>query len=166
MKALVWLSRIAAWIAVGSAAILVVASYDGLPTEIALTRWSTAPKSLHLALRVPLINACTLGLAEVLVRSLRRNVGGTQVAGGAVALYVTAAIKATVQGLEWSGIALFGALPIIAAVVIGLAAAAHCFRDSLLGGEWRSLSATRGERLLAALLIAAILALNIPLLTS
>jgi len=66
------LARVLAWGAGYGAALIVAYDYPSLPDELRLSRWTMAPKSMFLALRVPLINLAMIGLCEILARILGR----------------------------------------------------------------------------------------------
>lgn len=164
------LARVLAWGAGYGGALLVAYAYPSLPDELALSRWTLAPKSMFFALRVPLINLASIGLCEVLARVLgrapveQRHVG--EWAGAA--LLCTAGIKALLGALEiirWPPSRASNAVASFVIVGVGFSLAAW-FAQPLLGsGAWRTLRSTRLESVIGAALLLAIALLNLPLIT-
>lgn len=158
-------ARTLAWIVAVGAVIVVAASYRSLPDSIPLTQWTYAPKSLLLVVRVPLINVLTVGLVELLARSVARApVRGA--AAAIVALFLTAAAK---SGIEAAGLLLlprpiaWTLWPLGAVLVVGLGTATFFAREYFEPERWRQLRLTRHEAIVAALLASGIAALNLPL---
>jgi hypothetical protein len=162
------LARVLAWGAGYGAALLVAYFYPQLPDELPLSRWTVAPKSMFFALRVPIINLAMIGLCEVLTRILRRTPDEQQrfaeLAGAA--LLCTAGSKALLGGLAI--VRLPDANPANVAVsfvvvATGLSLAVWFARPLLARVGVRGLRSTRLEQVLAALLMLAIVVLNLPL---
>jgi hypothetical protein len=162
------LARVLAWGAGYGAAFLVAYTYPELPDELPLSRWTVAPKSMFFALRVPLINLATIGLCELLARALRRAPDDQQkfaeLAGAA--LLSTAGAKALLGALAI--VRLPDANPahsVVSLVVVatGLSLAAWFARPLLAGAGVRGLRSTRLEQVLGALLLVALVVLNLPL---
>lgn len=162
------MARVLAWGAGYGAAFIVAYNYAMLPDELPLTRWTVAPKSMFIALRIPLVNLSMIGLCELMARSLSRIPGEHRLAAErvAAALLCTAGLKAWLATKEIlslpeanrsSGAASF------VVVLVGLLLAAWFARPLLDSGAVRSLRSTRFEQVLGALLIAAIALLNLPL---
>ena len=157
-----------AWAVVVGAVCALAIGYDSLPDMLPVTRWTTAPKSVFLALRVPLINLMTLGLIEVLSPGLRR-VTDFERAGAILAtLFLTVAAKA---GIEAAGILLlpvpFGwtMIPLIAVLSVGLGLTVYFGRDLLQRERWKQMHMTRLETAGAVALVTGIVILNLPLIT-
>jgi fatty acid desaturase len=140
--------------------------YDSLPATIPVTRWIAAPKSLFIALRIPLINLMTLGLIELLSLGLQRAKQFGRADAVVAVLLLTAAAKA---GLEAAGILMLPVsfswtlIPLVAVISVGLATAAFLGRDFLHPVRWRQLRMTRLETAGALALVMGIGALNLPL---
>jgi hypothetical protein len=161
-------ARVVAWAVVVGAVCAVAIGYDSLPAELPLTRWTTAPKSVFLALRVPLINLMTLGLIEVLSPGLRR-VTDFERAGAILAiLLLTVAAKA---GIEAAGILMLPTpftwtlIPLVAVLSVGLGLAVFFGRDLLRLERWKQMHMTRPETAGAVALVTGIVVLNLPLIT-
>jgi hypothetical protein len=159
-------ARIAAWAAAAGAVGAVTVCYDSLPPTIPLTRWTSAPKSPLVALRIPLINLMTVGLIELVAPALRR-MKQLAAADAAVAiLFLTAAAKA---GIEATAITMLPApfawtvIPLVAVLCVGLGAAGWIGRELLRPQSWRQLHMTRLESAGALALVGGILVLNLPL---
>jgi hypothetical protein len=159
-------ARVLAWaIALGAVAAVAI-GYDSLPNTLPVTRWTTAPKSLLIALRVPLINLFTLGLIELLSRALRRVSNLHHSAAMAIVLLLTAAAKAAIESIgilmlpnsiDWTQ------APLIAVLALGLGSAAWLGRELLTPGRWRELQLTRAETAGVMMLVVGIAALNLPI---
>lgn len=157
-----------AWGAGYGAALLVAYAYPTLPDELSLSRWTVAPKSMFFALRVPLINLATIGLCELLARILRRVPAEQRQVGecAGAALLSTAGIKALLAGIDIVGTNRpSNAFVALAVVATGLSLAAWFAQPLLASGGLRALRSTRTERVLGALLLLAIVVLNLPLLS-
>lgn len=165
------MARVLAWGAGYGAAFLVAYDYAMLPDELPLTRWTVAPKSMFIALRVPLVNLSMIGLCELLARSLSRVPPEQRLAAErvAAALLCTAGLKAwlaTKEILSLPEANRSGAAASFIAVVLGVSLAAWFARPLLESGAVRSLRSTRFEQVLGALLLLAIALLNLPLVTA
>jgi hypothetical protein len=162
-------ARVIAWAIALGAVCAVAISYDALPAELPVTRWTTAPKSLFLALRVPLINLLSLGLIEVLWRGLRRLKDFERADAILAALSLTVAAKA---GIEAAGILMLPVpftwtlIPLIVVLAAGLGAAAFFGQDLFRHERWQKLQMTRLETAAAVALVAGIVVLNLPLFAS
>jgi len=157
--------RIVAWSIALCAFLAVLIGYDSLPAELPVTRWTSAPKIPLLALRVPLINLLTLGLIEVLWRGMRQVSRFSRGAAVAGVLLLTAAAKAAIEAvgiLRLPDSASWSLLPLAALLLIGLAMAAMLSADFLRDRRWGELQLSRRETAVACVLIAGILALNLP----
>jgi hypothetical protein len=168
VPSLLTLTRVLAWGAGYGAAFVVAYNYEALPDELPLSRWTVAQKSMFFAVRVPLIHIALLGLCELLARSARRVTSEHRQAAerAATALLCTAGAEAWLvakeilllpgssSGLTLAQLALVGA---------GLSVAVWHGRPLLESGAERSLHWTRFEQVLCALLLATIVALNLPL---
>lgn len=159
-------ARVVAWVvAVGSVAAVAI-GYRDLPDSLPLTQWTYAPKTVLLALRVPLINLLTVGLVELLARSLSRAQGIAGADAAAAALLLTAAAK---SGIEGAGILMlprpisWTVLPLVAVLVVGLGTAAFLGREFFEPNRWRQLHMTRLETVAAVVLVSGIAVLNLPL---
>ena len=139
-------------------------AYDSLPDFLPVTRWTEAPKSRLLALRIPLINVLSVGLIELLTRGLRRAGPAQRADAVAIGLLLTAAAKA---GIEATGILLLPTpfawtlAPLAAVLMIGLGTSSWLGRQWLHAGEWRRATLTGPESLIAAALVAGIVALQL-----
>lgn len=161
------IARIVAWILAVGAVGAVAISYDSLPDELPVTRWTSAPKSLLLALRVPLINLLTVGLVELLSPGLHRVKNFHHADGLVSILLLTAAAKAVIEA---TGILLlpkpfsWTMLPLAVVLAVGLGTAAFLGRDLLESQRWKEMKMTRAETFAAATFVSAIVLLNLPLL--
>jgi hypothetical protein len=160
-------ARVIAWgVAVGSVCAVAI-GYDSLPAELPVTRWSTAPKSWSLALRIPLINLLSLGLIEVMSQGLRKVEGFGRVDAIVTALLLTAAAK---SAIEAAGILSLPASPawtfllLVAVLLVGLATASWLGRELFHRDLWKQMQLTRWETVAAVVLVAGIVALNLPLI--
>lgn len=160
--------RMIAWGSVLTALGWVIASYDSLPEVIRLTRWKSAEKSWLIALRVPLINLFSLGLIEVLGRSVAR----LKVPGAAQlitpVLLLTVGIKGAVEG--WELVHLpnrhFAAVLVLGLTVLtGVLVASRCAESLLKNGNVGKLKLTGFELFLVTIFVAGIILLNVPLVT-
>ena len=92
-------ARIVAWaIALGAVGAVTI-GYDSLPDALPVTRWTTAPRTPLIALRVPLINLMTIGLIELLSPGLRRARHFTRSDAVVAILMLTAAAKAGIEAI-------------------------------------------------------------------
>jgi hypothetical protein len=158
--------RVLTWVVALGGSAAIVQAYDRLPETLPVTRWTSGPKSPLLAFRVPLINLLSLGLVEVLGRGLSR-VREFKHADAVVAvLLLTAAAK---SAIEAAGILLlprpfsWTMPPLVAVLVVGLGAALWLGRELLQAERWRELKLTRFETVAVSVLLAAIVALDLPL---
>jgi hypothetical protein len=159
-------ARVVAWsIALGAIAAVLI-GYNSLPDTIPVSRWTTAPKSPLIALRVPLINLLTTGLLEVLARGIRRAKKFDHSTAIVVVLFLTAAAKSAIEAVgilrlpasdTWSVVAL------VAVLTGGLGTAAFLGRELLSSTRWKEMRLTRLETACAVALIAGIVVLNLPL---
>lgn len=162
-------ARAVAWSIALCAFLAVMLWYDSLPAELPVTRWTSAPKSPLLALRVPLINLLTIGLIEVLWRAMRRVEHFPHGAAVAGVLLLTAAAKAAIEAvgiLRLPHSASWSLLPLAAAILIGLGLAVMLSAEFLRNRRWGELHLSRTETAVTYVLIAGILALNVPVLTN
>jgi hypothetical protein len=159
--------HVLAWMVALGAVGAVIIGYDTLPDEIPVTRWSVAPKSLLIVLRVPLINLITIGLIEVLSGALHRAKQFNHADAVMAVLLLTAAAKA---GIEAGGILASNMPPfwtlisLVAVLLVGLGTAAFLSREFLQPERWRQLQMTRLETIGVVVLVAGFLALNLPVL--
>jgi hypothetical protein len=165
---LLTLTRVLAWGAGYGAAFVVAYNYEALPDELPLSRWTVAQKSMFFAVRVPLIHIAMLGLCELLARSASRVPGEHRQAAerAATALLCTAGAEAWLVAREI--LLLPGSSPALTLaqlvlVATGLSIAGWHARPLLERGAVRALRWTRVEQVLSALLLATIIALNLPL---
>lgn len=158
-------ARVVAWAIALGAVVAVAISYDSLPDTLLVTRWTSAPKSPLVALRVPLINLMTIGLIELLSLGLRRAKQFNRSSAVVVVLLLTAAAKAAIEAtsilmlpvsFSWTVIAL------VAVLFVGLGTAAFLGRELLRPRRWRELQFTRFETAWALAIICGIAALNVP----
>lgn len=160
-------ARVVAWTIALGAVVAVAIGYDSLPDTLPVTRWTTAPKSPLVALRVPLINVMTIGLIELLSLGLRRAKRFNRSSVVIVVLFLTGAAKAAIEAMgilmlpisfSWT------LMPLVAVLVVGLGTAAYLGREFLHPGRWRELQLTRMETAGVLALIWAIVTLNLPLM--
>jgi hypothetical protein len=157
-------ARVVAWAIALGAVVAVAIGYDSLPDTLPLTRWTTAPKSPLVALRVPLVNLMTIGLIELLSLGLRRAEPFNR--SCVAVLFLTAAAKAVIEAI---GILLlpisfsWTLIPLAAVLFVGLGTAAFLGREFLPPRRWRELQLTRIETAGALALISGIAVLNLPL---
>jgi hypothetical protein len=158
--------RVVAWITAVGAVVAVIIGYDTLPADIPVTRWTVAPKSLFIVLRVPLVNLMTIGLIELLSPALHRTKQFSRADAVVAVLLLTAAAKA---GIEAGGILVstvpsyWTLVPLVAVLFVGLGTAAFLSREFLQPQRWRQLQLTWLEITGAAALVTGIVALNLPL---
>jgi hypothetical protein len=159
-------TRAIAWVLAIGAVAAVAVGYDSLPDMLPVTRWTDAPKSMFIALRVPVVNLLTLGLAEVLSPGIRR---ATDLKTGdaiEATLLLTAAAKACLEAI---GILLLPAstswsvAPLAAVLVIGLGMTALLGRGLRFGQQWRKMQMTRPESAAALAIVIGMVVLNLPL---
>jgi hypothetical protein len=148
--------------------VLVVAlRYESLPAVTPITRWESAPRTLFLALRVPLVNLCSVALIDVLGRSLRRTDGIRHTDSVVSVLLLTAAAKSVIEAISILALPNSQAwtMPSLAAIlVVGLGLAAYLARDLIADGAWRRMHATKAETVALAGALLGIAILNLPLL--
>jgi hypothetical protein len=147
---------------------MVAYAYLQLPEELPLSRWTSAPKSMFLALRIPVINLLTIGLAELLARALSRVPAEHRLAAERVAatLLVTAGVKAWFVSKEL--LALPSPSPMIRVgsfviVATGLSLAGWFAYPLWEGKVLRGLRWTPLEWILVGSAVAGIIVLNLPL---
>ena len=158
--------RAVAWaIALGAVGAVMLA-YDSLPDTLPVTRWTTVPKSLLIALRIPLINLLTMGLIELLSPALGRAKEFHRSSSLVAVLLLTAAAKAAIEAagilrlpvsFSWT------LLPLVAVLLVGLGTAAFLGREFLNPRQWGRLQLTRLETAGALALVCGIVALNLPI---
>lgn len=165
---LIALARVLAWGAGYGAALIVAYDYQGLPEELPLSRWTAAPKTMFMAVRVPLAHLALIALCELLARCLLRAPAEHRPAAErtAAALLCAAGLKAWLSAKAI--ISLPDVSPALGAASFAVMAAGVVlgawFARTLIGsGAARTLRFTRTERALGALLIAALLVLSAPL---
>ena len=163
---LLGLARLLAWGAGYCAAFVVAYDYAQLPDELPLSRWSTAHKTMALALRVPLAHLAFIGLCELAARCLSRAPAEQRPAAERVGatLLCTAGVKAWLAAKEVINLPEADPTTTLASflvMVTGCLLAAWFVRPLLGSHLWSSLRATRLEQALAALLVALIAVLNL-----
>jgi hypothetical protein len=166
---LLTMTRVLAWGAGYGAAFVVAYNYEALPDELPLSRWSVARKSMFFAVRVPLVHIALIGLCELLARGASRTPLRHREAAerAATALLCTAGAEAWLVAKEI--LRLPGANPALTLaqlvlMAVGLSVAAWFTRPLIDSGAAREVRWTRVEQVLGALLVAAIIGLNLPLL--
>ncbi len=160
-------ARVVAWMVAVGAVVAVIVGYNALPDLLPVTRWTSAPKSPFIALRVPLINLLTMGLIELLARGIDRVQGFQHSSAVVVVLLLTAAAKAAIEavGILWlPDSSSWSVLPLVAVLIVGLGTAAFLGRELFQIRYLQQLPLTRTEIAGAVLLIAGIVVLNLPLL--
>jgi hypothetical protein len=160
------------WLLCVASVMLVIACYGSLPNEFPVSRWTTAPKTLFLAVRVPLINLASLALIELLTANLRR---AAPIVSGAernfyFCLLATVAAKSVIETIEIVYLANFetplckyGLMVVVAA---GLSAAAYYFTRVESARKQAICQTTRSTNILIGLLLMAIVVLNLPLVAT
>jgi len=160
------LARLVAWSVTLAGLLLVTMRYGALPERLPLTRWTTAPKSWLIALRVPGIHLLSVALIEVLSPGVRRLAGFTRGQLFTAILLLTASFKAVMTN---SALALLPAeypaltVPTLVVAEAGVLAALFVGRDLLRGGQLRRLAWTKTESALALSLGVLLLALELPI---
>lgn len=158
--------RWASWAVVSGCLVAVLLSYGRLPDELPLSRWTSAPKSWLLAVRVPLINLLSLGLVDVLSASIARI--PRFVEGRRLRLLLLAVVSGKAL-LETAELMLLPARPLLlplalgAVVATGLVSAIVLARPLWNDGRWMELVATRSEVAWCVVLLVGIFTLNLPL---
>jgi hypothetical protein len=165
---LISLARALAWFAGYGAAFMVAYSYAALPDELPLSRWSSAPKSLFFALRVPAINLLMIGVIDVLARSASRVPPAERIAAerAAATLLCTGGIKAWLVAkelLSWPAPHRWLAVAGAVTVTGGLLLATWFARPLWKAQAYRSVRWTRLELGVLAVLVALIVLMNLPL---
>lgn len=159
--------RVVSWILALGALLIVVFGYTYLPDDLPVSRWHSAPKTWPLVVRVPLINLFSLGLIEVLGRSLSRYDGDLTTKWITPVLLATAGAKAIIESIEMlpflDGSPVFVIL-LVTTVAAGIASALWCGKHLLSNKQWKKLTMTTMEKLVTATLITAIFILNLPVL--
>ena len=160
--------RVLAWGAGYGAAFVVAYDYAGLPDVLPLSRWTSAPKSMFFAVRVPLIHLAGIGLCELVARCASRVPAEHRLAAerAAAALLSTAGVKAWLAAKDIVGLPEPDPANRVAAfvvVVAGLLLTAWYARPLLDAQGVRALRSTRLERVLGMCLVALIVLLNLPL---
>ena len=159
-------ARVVAWAVVAGTIGAVILGYESLPAMIPVTRWTDAPKSPFIALRVPLINLMTMGLIELLSPALQRTKGFDRADAVTAALLLTAAAKA---GIEAAGILMLPAsfswtlIPLVVVLSVGLGTAGFLTHPLIHPQRYRDLKMTRLESIGALALVTGIVMLNLPL---
>jgi hypothetical protein len=159
IRTLSWLLGIGAFLAV-------IINFGNLPDTLPVTRWYDAPKSWHIALRVPAINLCMLGMAAVLSQALLRLPNNSHLWIASMLLHGTAGIKCVTAAVELIALPSRSPfLPVLISVlvVVGLGGSVWVARADLANGKWRLIKMTTLETLIASILIGCILILNLPL---
>jgi len=159
-------ARVVAWSIALGAIVAVMIGYDSLPDTLPVSRWTTAPKSPLIALRVPLINLLTTGLIELLARGLFRVKRFEPTAAVVVVLLLTAAAKSAIEAvgiLKLPASVSWSVIPLAAVLIVGLGTAAFLGRELLLSTRWKEVELTRLETACAVAIIAGIAVLNLPL---
>lgn len=160
-------ARVVAWVIALGAVVAVTIGYDSLPDTLPVTRWTAAPKSPLVALRVPLINVMSVGLIELLSLGLRRAKRFNRSSAVVIVLFLMAAAKAAIEAV---GILLlpisfsWTLMPLVAVLVVGVCTAAYLGSEILHPRRWRELQLTRIETAGVLALISGIVALNLPLM--
>ncbi len=158
--------RVVSWMLAIGSLLAIVSSFGSLPDELPISRWHSANKTWFLAVRVPLTNLFSLGLIEVLGRSLSRFQSNSNANWIGPVLSVTAGTKALVESIEMLRLpdrhAIFSIL-LVALVLAGVVFSLWCGKDLLKNGKWKALKTTYNERIAIAVLVTAIIGLNIPL---
>lgn len=158
--------RVDSWVLAIGALLAVISAFETLPDKLPISRWHSANKTWLLALRVPLINLLCLGLIEVLGRSLSRYRGHSNVIWISPVLAATAGTKALIESIELlqlpKRLSIFPIL-VVAAVLAGVTLSLWCGRHLLKDANWKELKSTFSEKIALALLVAAMIGLNVPL---
>ncbi len=159
-------ARIVAWtVAVGAVGAVILA-YDSLPDELPVSRWTSAPKSPFIALRVPLINLLTIGLIELLSPGLHRAKQFARPSAVVTVLLLTAAAKAALEavGILLLPVSFYWTLiPLVVVLAVGLGTAAFLGREILHSQRWRQLHMSRLETAGVLVLVAGNVVLNLPI---
>lgn len=161
--------RIVAWLCAIGAFLTVIGNYEQLPDVLPVSRWTGAPRSWILALRVPIINACMLGMAEAFSRSLQRIPSAAHLWKTAAILLATAGIKCVLEAAELMllpsrHVVLTATLVLV--LVVGLSAASLTAMQDLKNRKWRQLRATPAENLIIAVMVGCVVAMNLPLIAN
>jgi hypothetical protein len=160
-------ARVVAWMVAVGAVVAVMIGYESLPDTLPVTRWTSAPKSPFIALRVPLINLLTMGLVELLSQGIHRAGRFKNSSEIVTVLLLTAAAKAAVEaaGILWlPASASWSVMPLVAVLIVGLGTAAFLGRELLEPRHWQQIPLTRTETAGAVMLIVGIVVLNLPVL--
>jgi hypothetical protein len=156
--------RLCAWGVVLAALCLVVAAYEHLPATLPVTRWTTAPRSPLIALRIPAINLLMLVLIEILRRVLARSPHGDRWIGVLTPLYAAGAAKAAIEAgalMAWPATSVRSVIALLFVVAGGLAWAARRALP-LRATDWRrDLRLTAAEQASIAAVVLAIVALQL-----
>ncbi len=161
------MTRVVAWAIATSVVGAVAVGYESLPAMIPVTRWTEAPKSLLIALRVPLINLMSVGMIESLSPSLRRIKDFHRADGVVAVLLLTAAAKAAIEG---AGILMlprsfaWTLIPLVTVLLAGIASASYIGRQLMDPRRWSELKMTATESVAAIACLIGIAILNLPLL--
>ena len=156
--------RLCAWVVALAALGLVVMGYEHLHATLPVTRWTTAPRSPLVALRIPAINLLMLVLIDILRRVLARSPQGDRWIGVLIPLYATGAAKAAIEAgelLAWPAASAWSVVALIGVVAGGLAWAAWRALPLQLTDWRRDLQFTTGEYAGVALAMLAIVALQL-----
>lgn len=158
--------RWAGWFIVVGCVAVVAASYSSLPDEIPLSRWTSAPRSPLLAVRVPLINLLSLGLVDVLSASVARVRGFEGGRRLRLVLLVVVSVKAVLEAMELLLLpSRSTVVPLILAVIVatGLVLTLRLARPLWTDGRWAELVPTRSEYVACVVLLSGIFLLNLPI---
>ncbi len=161
--------RVVAWtLAIGSLGVVAI-RYESLPSELPVSRWHSGAKTWLLALRIPIINCLTLGLVEILRRSLLRLGPRFQPNLVVSILLVTGALKAAAEAIELLMLPnAFGFFPLVlmVGVLTGVVSAVWAGRFLLRDDNWKRTTTTGTEKLACGLLILGIITFEMPLIFS
>lgn len=165
---LIALARVLSWLAGYGAAFMVAYAYAALPDDLPFSRWTSAPKTLFLALRIPAINLMMIGLADLLSRSLSRSLPEHRTAAERVGatLLCTAGFKAWIAAREilaWPDPSPAIRVAGILTVAGGVALATVFARPLFAPRAYQQLRWTRVELTVACVLVASVVLLNLPL---
>lgn len=156
--------RLCAWGVALAALGLVVVGYEHLHATLPVTRWTTAPRSPLVALRIPVINLLMLVLIDILRRVLARSAQGDRWIGVLIPLYATGAAKAAIEAGElvaWPSTSTWSVIALLGVVAAGLSWAAGRALPLLSTGWRRDVRFTTGECAGVALAMLAIVALQL-----
>ena len=159
--------RIVSWLLAIGALSAVIFGYESLPDELPVSRWHSSNKTWLLAVRVPLINILSLGLIEMLGRSLSRYDGDSNEYWITPVLLLTAGSKAVIESVEILTLPDSSKIvPLLLAVIVltGILISLWCGKSLLRNKNWKKMTTTAGEKVVLTVLVAAFIVLNLPLL--